>query len=69
MAPAGTPPAVIARIQGAIAKFVHDKDMVERFTTMGADPVGNSTADFAKFLAAETIQYTRTVQEAKVKVE
>ena len=69
MAPAGTPPAVIARIQGAIAKFVHDKDMVERFTTMGADPVGNSTADFAKFLAAETIQYTRTVQEAKIKVE
>lgn len=69
MAPAGTPPAVIARIQGAIAKFIHDKDLVERFTTMGADPVGNSTAEFAKFLAAETVQYTRTVKEANIKVE
>jgi len=69
MAPSGTPPAVIARIQGAIAKFIHDKDLVERFTTMGADPVGNTTAEFAKFLAAETVQYTRTVKEANIKVE
>ncbi|MCZ4313892.1 tripartite tricarboxylate transporter substrate binding protein [Comamonadaceae bacterium G21597-S1] len=69
MAPAGTPVAVIARIQGAIAKFVHDKDMVERFATMGADPVGNSTADFAQFLKAETAQYARIVKEANIKVE
>lgn len=69
MAPAGTPPAVIARIQGAIAKFVHDKDMVERFANMGADPVGNSSAEFAKFLANETVQYARTVKEANIKVE
>ena len=69
MAPAGTPAAVIARIQGAIAKFVHDKDMVERFATMGADPVGNSTSDFAQFLKAETAQYARIVKEANIKVE
>lgn len=69
MAPAGTPPAVIARIQAEVAKFVHDADIVERFATLGADPVGNSTSDFAQFLKAETIQYTRTVREAKLKVD
>jgi hypothetical protein len=36
---------------------------------LGADPVGNSTADFAKFLKTETIQYGRTVKEANIKVE
>jgi len=69
MAPAGTPPAVIARLQAEVAKMVRDADIKERFATIGADPVGNSTADFAKFLAAETIHYTRLVKEAKVKVD
>jgi tripartite-type tricarboxylate transporter receptor subunit TctC len=69
MAPAGTPPAVIARIQAAVAKFVHDQDMVDRFTTMGADPVGNSTSEFARFLETETIQYARTVKEANIKLD
>ena len=69
MAPAGTPEAIIEQIQAAIAKFVNDKDLTERFATLGADPVGNSTADFAKFLKAETIQYGRTVKEANIKVE
>jgi tripartite-type tricarboxylate transporter receptor subunit TctC len=69
MAPAGTPAAIIEQIQAAIAKFVNDKDLTERFATLGADPVGNSTADFAKFLKAETIQYGRTVKEANIKVE
>jgi tripartite-type tricarboxylate transporter receptor subunit TctC len=69
MAPAGTPAAIIEQIQAAIAKFVNDKDLTERFATLGADPVGNSTADFAKFLKTETIQYGRTVKEANIKVE
>ncbi|HYF21350.1 MAG TPA: tripartite tricarboxylate transporter substrate binding protein [Ramlibacter sp.] len=69
MAPAGSPPAVIARLQQEIARFVRDADVKERFATLGADPVGNSTADFAQFLRAETVHYTKLVQEAKVKVD
>ena len=69
MAPVGTTQAVIARIQGAIAKFVHEKDTVEQFATFGAEPVGNSTADFVQFLKTETEQYARVVKEANIKVE
>ena len=69
IAPAGTPLSVIAQIQAAIAKFVHDKDIVERFAAMGAEPVGNATADFAAFLKWETVHYTRLVKEANIKIE
>lgn len=69
MAPAGTPAAVIARLQSEVAKFVHDADIVERFANLGADPVGNSTAEFAQFLKAETIQYARVVKEANIKLD
>ncbi len=69
MVPAGTPPQVVARLQAEVARFVRDADVKERFATLGADPVGNSTADFAQFLRAETAHYTRLVQEARIKVE
>ena len=69
MAPAGTPAAVINRIQAEVAKFVQDTDVKERFATLGADSVGNTTAEFTQFLKNETVHYTRLVKEANVKVE
>ena len=69
MAPAGTQQPVIARIQAEVAKFVHDADVKERFATLGADPLGNTPAEFARFLQEETLRYARLVREAKIKVE
>ncbi len=69
MAPAATPPAVIARVQSEMAKLVRDAEVRERFAAMGADPVGNSTADFAQFIKAETVHYTKLVKDANLKVE
>jgi tripartite-type tricarboxylate transporter receptor subunit TctC len=69
MAPAGTPAAVINRIQAEVAKFVQDSDVKERFATLGADSVGNTTAEFTQFLKNETVHYTRLVKEANVKVD
>ena len=36
---------------------------------MGAEPVGNATADFAAFLKWETVHYARLVKEANIKIE
>ena len=69
MVPTGTPVAVIARLQAEVAKFVRDPDLIERFANLGADPVGNTTAEFALFLKVETAHYTRLVKEANLKVE
>ena len=69
MVPAGTPAAVVARLQAEVARMVRDADVKERFATLGADPVGNSTAEFAAFLKTETAHYTRLVKEANIKVD
>lgn len=69
MVPAGTPAAVVARLQAEVARMVRDADVKERFATLGADPVGNATADFASFLKMETTHYTRLVKEANIKVD
>jgi len=69
MVPAGTPPDVVARLQEEIAKMVASPDIKEKFTAMGAERVGNSSADFSRYLAEETTRYAKLVKEANLKLE
>lgn len=69
MAPAGTPPAIIARIQRELAKMVASTEVRDRFATMGAEGVGSTPAEFAAMLANETARYARLVKEANLKLE
>jgi tripartite-type tricarboxylate transporter receptor subunit TctC len=49
-APAGTPAAVIAKINGDTTKALAAPDVVEALATQGATPVGGDPASFAAFL-------------------
>jgi tripartite-type tricarboxylate transporter receptor subunit TctC len=69
MVPAGTPPEVVARLQAEVAKMLASSDVKEKFATMGAEGVGNSPAEFAKYLAEETARYAKLVKEANLKLE
>ncbi len=69
MAPGGTPPDIVARIQAELAKVLATADMKERFAAMGAEGVASAPADFQKYLAEETLRYARLVKEANLKLE
>ena len=69
MAPAGTPPEVVDRIQKEVARFVATAEVTERFANLGADGVGSTPAAFAQFLRDETSRYARLVKEANLKIE
>jgi tripartite-type tricarboxylate transporter receptor subunit TctC len=69
MAPAGTPPAVVARLQQEVVKMLASQDLRDRFAAMGAEGVGSTPAEFAKMLADETERYARLVREANLKLE
>ncbi|MGO4329845.1 Bug family tripartite tricarboxylate transporter substrate binding protein [Cupriavidus sp. 2TAF22] len=47
MAPAGTPPAVIARLNQASVKILASQAMRKRLADLGAEPVGNTPEQFA----------------------
>jgi tripartite-type tricarboxylate transporter receptor subunit TctC len=53
MAPAGTPPEIIKRLQDEIAKIVAMPDVQKRLTTMSVIPVSNTPEEFAKIIATE----------------
>ena len=51
--PAGTPPAIVARLSDAIVKAMHLPDVKERVQVTGAVAVGDTPEQFATFMAKE----------------
>lgn len=67
-APAGTPPAIIARLNSEINKALADPAVRERFQQVAQEPVGGSDATFATFMREEYEKYGRLVKELDITV-
>ncbi|KAB2901602.1 MAG: tripartite tricarboxylate transporter substrate binding protein [Burkholderiaceae bacterium] len=68
-APKGTPPEVVARLQGEVKKALADPALRERFAQQGALPGGMAPADFASFVRQETLVWGAVARIAGVKPE
>jgi tripartite-type tricarboxylate transporter receptor subunit TctC len=69
LAPAATPQAVVQQLSGEIARTMALPAMRERTMQEGATPVGNTPAEFQKFLAAEIAKWTKIIKEAGIKLD
>jgi len=68
-APRATPPAIIARLHAEAAKTLQDPVVKQRFATEGADVIGSSPQQFAKFVADEIAKWTKVVKTGGIKAE
>ena len=66
LAPAGTPASVINTVQADTAKVLAETDTKARLFVQGMAPVGNSSADFAKAMAAESVRWATVVKNRKL---
>lgn len=64
MAPAGTPPAVVQRLQTAAHDVLSSQEVVERFRAMGGQAGGGPSKDFAVFIDQERIRWKQIVETA-----
>ena len=69
LAPAGTPPDIINRLQQETAKALNVPAIKERLLAQGAIPSGNSPAEFAKLIDAEIRKWGLVVKTAGAKVD
>lgn len=67
VAPAGTPPDIIAKLNAAFTKALKDPAVVEKIATLGVEPAPTSPEDFAKFIASESAKWGKLVSEAGIK--
>jgi tripartite-type tricarboxylate transporter receptor subunit TctC len=68
-APAGTPPAVMARLNAELRKAVTATDMQEYFASQGFFVGGNSPAEFRAFIDKEIPKWAQIVKAANVKID
>jgi tripartite-type tricarboxylate transporter receptor subunit TctC len=69
VAPKGTPPAVIDRLNGAIARAVTLPDVRARFNTDALEPAAGSPAQLAAFLETDFKAWQKVVSVQKLKIE
>jgi tripartite-type tricarboxylate transporter receptor subunit TctC len=69
LAPAGTPPEVINRVQQETAKALSQPQLKERLQAQGAIPSGITPTEFTKLIAAESAKWAKVVKAAGAKVD
>ncbi len=69
VAPAGTPPEIIEKMAGEIARATRDPQFTERLLAIGVNPVGNTPADFARLIAADTALWRQAAEAAGVQAK
>jgi tripartite-type tricarboxylate transporter receptor subunit TctC len=66
VAPAGTPPAIIARLNAEALKALRSGEMKERLALDGAEPVGSTPAEFGALIRSELEKWSRVARAANI---
>lgn len=69
LAPAGTPAAIIAKLNQATIKALKQPSVVKQLETAGTEPVGSSPDEFKKFLAAEIAKWGKVIEQSGARAD
>jgi tripartite-type tricarboxylate transporter receptor subunit TctC len=69
LAPARTPQPVIRRVHAETVKILKLPDLSAQLLAQGAEPVGNSPQELAKFIAEEIRRWTTVIEQANIRAE
>jgi tripartite-type tricarboxylate transporter receptor subunit TctC len=65
-APAKTPKEIIGKLHGAMTGVLNSPEVKKKFVGDGAEPVGNTPEEFARFLRSETDKWAKVVRAAGI---
>ena len=68
IAPAGTPPGVIAKIQREVSEAINSPELKAKFATQIMEAVGNTPAQFKAQIDADLARWTPVIKQAGIKV-
>jgi tripartite-type tricarboxylate transporter receptor subunit TctC len=69
LAPAGTPPPAIGRLHAAFTAALRRPEVQARIATLGFETVGNSPAEFGRFMQAELPKWREVIEGAGIRIE
>jgi tripartite-type tricarboxylate transporter receptor subunit TctC len=69
VAPAGTPPEVIAKLSSALSETLRAPGVRQRFEEMGYEPILDTPAQFGALIRADMDKYATVVKRAGIRVD
>lgn len=69
LGPGGMSAALVERLQGEIARILHSAELRGKLRSLGAEPVGNASREFAGIIRTEIDKYQKTVKRTGISVE
>jgi len=69
LAPAGTPAAVVRKVNADIAEVLHDKETMEKFAGAGAEPYTTTPEQFARVLQEDIQKWAQVVKTSGAKID
>ena len=67
LAPAKTPPAILARLNSVVAGALNDPSVKQKLVDSGAIPAPTTQAEFGNLLKEELARWTKIVREKGIK--
>jgi len=69
VAPAGTPAAIVAKLNAELVKAVKLPDIARRLLEDGGEPVGSTAEQFAQIIASEIPRWRKATRDAGIRVD
>jgi len=67
MAPAGTPPSIVNKLQLEVSRIAQDPEFDAKMTAMGLSVVANTPAEFASYIQQESTKLGALIRAANIK--
>jgi len=67
--PAGTPAAIVSRLNRSIGEFLKDPEALTRLRADGVEPAHDTPEEFRRFIAEEIAKWSKVVKAGNIKVE
>jgi tripartite-type tricarboxylate transporter receptor subunit TctC len=69
LAPAGTPQPIVERLHAVTVKVLTEPRMRDRLASEGAVAVGNTPAEFDRFIRDETAKWAKIIRDLKIRID
>jgi hypothetical protein len=69
LAPAGTPAAIVQRLNAEITAVLKSSEVRERFAAAGLEPLPSTPEEMADFMKSESVKWARVIKESGASVD
>lgn len=69
LAPAGTPAYIVNKLNAEIARLLQQRDVRDRFATLGFEPNRGSPAEFGALIKSDIVKWAKVVRESGARVD